>query len=286
MEKALIAYFSQGGTTRSVSEQILKGLSEEQIQVDLYDIADGPIFDISSYDMIGIGSPVYIYRPPFKVVEFIKSLPDIDGLPFFTFVLYGTKPGTTGNVLRNLLTIKGAKEIGYAKFKGADFWVGYLQRGYLFSPDNPNKNELEMANNFGREIAANISDNNYIKPAMDSGPGIVYTIENLITKKILTKYFYSYFFKADTEKCDSCEICLKKCPNNNISLDTNGIPQWGRDCLFCLYCEMKCPKDAIKSPVDWLIMAPFMSYNVYQAAKDPSIDQVKVVHSKGKTKRV
>jgi hypothetical protein len=49
---------------------------------------------------------------------------------------------------------------------------------------------------------------------------------------------------------------------------------------------MKCPKDAIKSPVDWLLMAPFMSYNVYQAAKDPSIDQVKVVHSKGKTKRV
>jgi flavodoxin len=92
MKKALIAYFSQGGTTRSVSEQILKGLSEEQIQVDLYDIADGPIFDISSYDMIGIGSPVYIYRPPFKVVEFIKSLPDLDGLPFFTFVLYGTKP--------------------------------------------------------------------------------------------------------------------------------------------------------------------------------------------------
>ncbi len=49
---------------------------------------------------------------------------------------------------------------------------------------------------------------------------------------------------------------------------------------------MKCPKDAIKSPVDWLIMAPFMSYNVYQAANDPTIDQVKVVHSKGKTKRV
>lgn len=33
-------------------------------------------------------------------------------------------------------------------------------------------------------------------------------------------------------------------------------------------------------------MAPFMSYNVYQADKDPSIDQAKVVHSKGKIKRV
>ena len=286
MKKALIAYFSQSGTTRSVSEQILKGLTDKQVQVDLYDIAEGPLLEIDSYDIIGIGSPAYIFRPPFMVIEFIKSLPDLDGLHFFTFVMYGIRPGKTGNVIRNLLTIKGAKEIGYAKFKGADFWVGYLQRGYLFSPDNPNNNELDMAKIFGREIAVNLSDNNYIKPDMDSGPGIVYTIENLITKKFLTNYVYSYFFKADAEKCDSCKVCLINCPNNNISLDTNGIPQWGRDCLFCLYCEMKCPKDAIKSPVDWLIMAPFMNYNIYYADKDPSIDQAKVVHRKGKTKRV
>ena len=24
-----------------------------------------------------------------------------------------------------------------------------------------------------------------------------------------------------------------------------GQPVWGRDCLFCLYCEMHCPEDAI-----------------------------------------
>jgi len=100
----------------------------------LYDITEGPLLEINSYDMIGIGSPTYIYRPPFSVIEFIKNLPNLDGLPFFTFVLYGTTPGRTGNVLRNLLTIKEAKEIGYAKFKGADYFVGYLQRGYLFSP--------------------------------------------------------------------------------------------------------------------------------------------------------
>jgi len=33
-------------------------------------------------------------------------------------------------------------------------------------------------------------------------------------------------------------------------------------------------------------MAPFMNYNVYQANKNPLIDQVKVAHSKGKTKRI
>jgi ferredoxin len=200
--------------------------------------------------------------------------------------LYGAKPGTAGDLLRNALSFKKGKEIGYAKFKGADFFLGYLQRGFLFSPDNPNKDELENAYDFGQEIVNNFSDNTYIKPDMDSDPGIVYTIENLITKKILVKYVYSYFFKADMEKCNSCEICIKECPNNNIHLDKNGTPQWGRNCLFCLYCEMKCPKDAIRSPIDWPIMAPFMNYNVYQANKDPLIDQTAVIHSKGKTKRI
>ncbi|MBU2630483.1 MAG: EFR1 family ferrodoxin [Proteobacteria bacterium] len=285
MKKALIAYFSQGGTTRAVSEQILKGITDK-FQVDLYDISDSRPPDINEYDMIGIGSPVYIFRPPFNVMQYIKNLPELDGLPFFTFILYGTKPGTAGDLLRNALFLKGGKEIGYAKFKGADFFLGYLQRGFLFSPDNPNKDELENAHTFGKKIANNFFNNNYIKPGRDSGPGTVYAIENLITKKVLVKYVYSYFFKADMEKCNSCKICIKKCPNNNIRLDKNDTPQWGRNCLFCFYCEMKCPKDAIKSPVDWPVMAPFMAYNVYQANKDPLIDQTKVIHSKGKTKRI
>jgi len=79
---------------------------------------------------------------------------------------------------------------------------------------------------------------------------------------------------------------MKKCPNKNITLDQNDIPQWGHNCLFCLYCEMKCPKDAIKSIMDWPIMAPFMSYNVHEGLKDPSIDQIRVIHNKGKTKRI
>ncbi len=62
--------------------------------------------------------------------------------------------------------------------------------------------------------------------------------------------------------------------------------QWGHNCLFCLYCEVKCPKDAIKSVMDWPIMAPFMNYNVYEGKKSPLIEHVQVIHNKGKTKRI
>jgi len=285
MKKVLIAYFSQGGTTLSITEQISKGMKDKQFNVDLYNMADGNPPDIRNYDMLGIGSPVYIYRPPFIVTEYIKNLPKLNDLPFFIFIMYGTKPGTMGIQLHNALSLKGGKQIGYSKFKGADFFLGYLQRGVLFSPDSPNKDEKINAYEFGQKMTTAFFDGEYIKPEQNTNPGIIYTIENLITKKFLVNYIYTWLFKADREQCNSCKICIKECPNNNITLDQDGIPKWGHNCLFCLYCEMKCPKDAIKSIVDWWIMAPFMNYNVYDGKKNPLIEHVKVIHNKGKTKR-
>ena len=286
MPKALVAYFSQGKTTKKVAEMISKGLESRGLSVDLYNIAQDTPLEVTDYDMIGIGSPVYVFRPPFNVTAFLKNFPNLNGRPFFCFILHGTLPGAAGNLLRGYLTHKGGKEIGYAKFKGADYFLGYIQRGILFSPDNPDETDMNNARQFGQEVAGRLTGKGYEKPEMDSMPGIVYSIEELITKKIFVKYMYSYLFKLDKEKCDSCGVCLHKCPNNNISLNENGQPQWGRNCLFCLYCQMKCPKDAIKSVVDWPIMAPFMNYNVSQALKNSMIEKVAVVHSKGCTKRV
>lgn len=141
MKKALIAYFSQGGTTARIAKEISKGLGDREYEVDLYSITDESNPDIKGYDLLGVGSPVYIYRPPFNVMDFVKQLPDLNGLPFFVFMLHGTHPGTAGNVLRKAIEKKGGREVGYSCFRGADFFVGYLQRGVMFSPDNPSSIE-------------------------------------------------------------------------------------------------------------------------------------------------
>lgn len=73
MPRTLMIYFSQGGTTGRIAEKISDGLKERQYQSDLYNIIDGPPPEIKDYDMIGIGSPVYIFRPPFNILDYIKS---------------------------------------------------------------------------------------------------------------------------------------------------------------------------------------------------------------------
>ena len=45
--------------------------------------------------------------------------------------------------------------------------------------------------------------------------------------------------------CNSCDICRKICPVNNIKL-VNGIPQWQHQCRDCLACINFCPNNAIQ----------------------------------------
>lgn len=286
MKKGLIAYFSQGGTTEKIATEISKGLSDKGYVTDLYKITDESPPDVKQYDLIGIGSPVYIFRPPFNVLDYINDFPDLTGLPFFIFMLHGTHPGTAGNILRKRLEQKGGREVGYSLYRGADFFVGYVQRGVLFSPDNPVPDELERARRFGKKAAEYASGMEYDKPPADPLPPAVYSFERMLTMKPLLNYFYSFFYKADSSKCNSCGLCVKICPQNNIKLNQDGMPQWGRKCIFCGYCELKCPEDAVSTPVDWATFAPLMQYNIYLSKKDPTIKHIPVVHKKGKTKRI
>ena len=48
-----------------------------------------------------------------------------------------------------------------------------------------------------------------------------------------------------TDKCDSCGLCEKICPDSNIIM-MNGIPTWHGHCEHCLGCLQWCPKEAIQ----------------------------------------
>lgn len=286
MTKSLIVYFSQGGTTAKVAEAIDSGLRSKNHQVDLHNMNDGKPPGIDGYDLLGVGLPTYIYRPPFKVMDYIQSLPELNELPVFVFLLYGTLPGDAGNIVRRGLTRKGGKEIGYFKARGADYYVGYLKKGYLFSPDNPITTELDAAKEFGRIVSDRIAGAQYHRQKDDDSPSFVYRLERFLTNRWFVKFNLSLLFFVKSKKCNSCGLCMKICPAGNIKENPKGHPVWGRNCLFCLYCEMKCPTEAIISPASWPLFSPFHAYNIRKARSNSSIKCARVVHEKGRTKRI
>jgi flavodoxin/Pyruvate/2-oxoacid:ferredoxin oxidoreductase delta subunit len=284
MPRSLVVYFSQGGTTGKVAEAIASGLRFAGYDVDMCNIKDGQPPDIGGYSLLGIGLPVYWYRPPFNVMDYLHSLPEFNGLPAFVFVLYGTYRGDTSTTVRRLLARKGAKEVGYFHCQGVDYFLGYLKVGYLFSPGHPIEGELAQAKQFGQAIAAHVDGKEYAKPDEDLRPAAIYRMERFLVNRWVTNHIFSRFFSADAKKCTRCGLCIKVCPISNIKEDKEKYPVWGRNCMACFTCELKCPKDAVSSPIDWPIFRPLLLYNVLRASRDPLLDHVRVIHTNGRTK--
>ena len=286
MSKSLIVYFSQGGTTARVAESIAAGLRAAGWQPDLCNLKDEKPPEISGHDLIGIGSPVYYYRPPFNVTDYVRSLPDLNGLASFVFVVHGTYRGDAGTMMRRTLARKGAREVGYLHCRGADYFLGYLKQGYFFSPGNPTAEELAQAELFGREVVAHLAGQPYAGPEDDRSPAAVYRLERFFMNRWLVKQIYSRLFTVDAKKCNACGLCMKHCPTGNITKDRSEHPVWGRNCLLCLTCEAECPQDAVTSPVSWPLFTPFMIYNVRRASKDPALDHARVIHKHGRIQLV
>ena len=286
MSKSLISYFSQSGTTALVAESIATGLSAAGCQVDLCNMKNMQPPAVGGYDLLGIGLPVYYYRPPFSVTDYVSSLPELNGLPAFVFVLHGTYRGDAGTAIRRALAGKRAREVGYFHCRGADLYLGYLREGYLFSPDHPTAEELAQAEAFGREVAARVDGKQYVRREDDRPLSMIYRLERFLQNRWMTRNFYSRLFRVDAKKCNACGLCVELCPTGNITEGKGGLPVWGRNCLLCLTCQLKCPEEAITSPSSSTLFRPFMMYNVRRASRDPSLDYVRVKHSFGRTQRM
>ena len=103
MNRSLIVYFSQSGTTARVAGAIAAGLEAEGDQANIHNLTGGAPPEPDGYDVLGVGLPTYYYRPPFRVVEYLRGLPCLRGLPAFVFVVYGRPiPGTPAIVCGGL----------------------------------------------------------------------------------------------------------------------------------------------------------------------------------------
>jgi flavodoxin/NAD-dependent dihydropyrimidine dehydrogenase PreA subunit len=268
MKNGLIVYSSQSGTTRKVAENISAGLTISGFNVDIFDINEKHQLKTAEYDFIGIGSPTYMFRPSYAVIDYIDKMGDLGGKPMFTFVTYGSEIGDGANWLRMKLRRRRAIDLGHFLCRGENLFPGYTNRGHVFSPDSPTKNELTDAEAFGRQIASRLKSKNYDTTSVyDKTTHIVSRFERFVTNRFFTKVLYSYFFSADKKLCNSCGTCVSVCPAGNITIQDKRSPQWGHNCILCLTCEITCPQRAVSTPISWIIFSPFLNYNIWRAKR-------------------
>jgi len=286
-KKCLIVYFSQWNTTASIAEQIALGLQMKNYNIQQHNLKDTELPpDASEFDLIGIGTPVYYYRTPFNVGRYLNNLPDLSGKPVFVFLLHGSYPEDTFSSIWKILKSKNADFAGYYHAPGKDIYYEYLKEGYLFSPDQPLESHREKAKLFGKQTADRVCKKFYETPPVQKKATFMHRLERFLASEFFTKHLLSRLFSVNFNKCDSCGKCVQICPTNNITLTANKgkSPAFGRNCLLCLSCELKCHTEAITSPASWFVFRPLILHNLHEASKDSEIKLDRVRLEKGRIK--
>jgi Pyruvate/2-oxoacid:ferredoxin oxidoreductase delta subunit/flavodoxin len=246
MTKCIIFYFSGTGNTAFAAELYRKYLEEKNIETHLYNIENikrpDEIPDISGFDWIGTGFPVYSFTIPGIAERFIDMLPEAgDNQKAFAFATFGASGGPAVNDAVKILKKKGYSIIKSPGIKAPDnFVLAY----YFMRPGEEKiskilqKTESSVKNAVEKMLAG---DKKVYKGGWIFGSIIGATIGRLFKKTGARKTAEQFYVN---ENCNSCELCAKTCPVKNIEM-IEGRPKFLDHCEACYRCFNICPQKAI-----------------------------------------
>jgi flavodoxin/ferredoxin len=255
--KALIIFFSQTGNTRKIAECIQEGITEVTNHCDVRLLTEVDEASLSDYDLVGIGSPVFYYREPFHVGDFLQALPDLNGQRWFVFCTHGNVIGNFFPSVTEQLNEKHAAVVGWYN-SYAHITVPFYPRP-SYTSGHPDRHDLDKARAFGREIARRCTalGEQPIDPL--GAPYPVSSEEWHQEGERLTRDFLARVtpkLGIDAETCIQCHECEENCPVDGIDVEVDP-PRIQNPCIYCWRCVNVCPTLSIAA--DWeplVLMAP------------------------------
>lgn len=238
--KGILYYFSGTGNTKWVADRFKEKFQLYNVDIDLVHIQSAEDKKIEEYDFVIIGFPVYWKLPPKIVTDFLNKL-----------------NGTKKNKKAIVYCTQGALSSSASYFA-----AGYLKKkGYVPSIQI----SIKMPNNFYFFVGKKYSENEIKNLLTFADKKIENIVENFMNEKkvkessSLIKLQFSKvmhnIFKgriprlskniSSTKDCDKCGLCLRNCPQGNITFE-DGHAIFHSKCILCLRCIYICPINAIR----------------------------------------
>lgn len=236
----MIFYYSGCGNSRFIAKSIADSLGETLIFIPEAQREGRFEYTLADDEKIGFVYPIYSWRPPHLVEEFVNDL-KINGKPSYvwTAVTCGDNVGETEKIFRNELKDKGLDLDAAFCFRMPNTYVNMIG----MSVDKPEMAEGKIAK-AKEKLPKVIEMIAARKPFSDMIKGGLPRFKS----NVIGSGFYKWasdkpFFSTDG--CISCGMCVKVCPMQNITLE-NGRPVWHGNCNTCDACYHHCPKHAIQ----------------------------------------
>jgi ferredoxin/flavodoxin len=239
-----IYYFSGTGNSLAVARDIAERLNAKLIPIA--SVMDHKTIS-SEADGIGVVFPIYDFKPPLIVENFIRKLKNIDSTYLFAVCTYGITPS------RSLLYLSKVIQSCGGNLSGG-FSVSMPHNG-IGSRALTSAQHERMVENWKSKLEELFE---YVhtgkKGKIESSslfftlfqPKFIRMVPSLLKflRQVLLKGSKSLAFTSSTA-CDGCRICERICPVNNIEIVRNR-PVWSDHCTSCFACLHWCPKEAIR----------------------------------------
>jgi flavodoxin/ferredoxin len=253
--RVCIIYFSQTGNTRKIAQNIEKGIFETGAQCRLVRFEDFSIETLQSFEMIGIGCPVFYYQEPLHIRLWLQSLPDLMGQHWFVFCTHGNILGNFFPSMAELLRSKGAMIVGYFH-SYAGIRVPYLPSPG-FTEGHPDATDLARAIEFGRQMVYLSQEINGIDSSKIPASRPVSSSEWVAEAARFSPDFLPKTMPQlqwNEEICTGCGTCEDECPVGGIDLEATP-PSLQSPCISCWNCVSRCSALAITA--DWKRLIAF-----------------------------
>lgn len=237
--KILLIYYTGTYNTRYVTNLLKKRLIESNNKVTTIEVnADTKHINLSNYDLVGLGYPIYAFNAPKLFIKYLKHLKFIKDKRYFIYKNSGETEelnNSSSRVIKKILKRSGCSTsneyhivMPYTiHFKFEDAFVKEILQ-YLHK-------QIEI-------ITFDLMHGK--KTEIKSTPWISFC-STLYSIQSIGGFVNSFFYRVDYNKCSHCNICLKNCPVHNIKLVKDKY-KFGTKCQMCMRCSFYCPENAIK----------------------------------------
>ncbi len=233
-----IVYFSGTGGTALSAKHVSDALKNKDINADISELFQHNNPSIEPYDMLILMFPVYAADAPYPIYKWISSLPIVQNKKAVIISVSGG-----GEVSPNTdCRIKSLRLLEKKGFQVTNEYMLCMPANFITATvDNlavkliqilPRKCDIianEIVNGIPRRKKAILKDR---------------LIRFLCKPEKIGSKFFGRTIKVNTN-CNSCELCLKKCPTSNIKM-VNGKPEFQWKCCLCMRCVYSCPSKALK----------------------------------------
>lgn len=253
--KTHLIFFSPTGTTKTILENIAKGIGG---QPKIYDTTPAcSDINITVNEGVAVfGIPVYAGRVPIIAAERIKNIKG-DNIPAVIVAVYGNRDYEDALVeLRDIISKAGFKVIAGGAFVGEH---SYSSKEKPIAINRPDDNDKHVAFNFGKEIAQKLAQGDLSTPYMKGNAPYKERI-GIKGATPVTKF----------NICKLCGTCSTVCPTDAITINTKVISN-PEKCIMCCACIKKCPKQARYIATKATLERIEMLYKNCQLRKEPEI---------------